>query len=283
MMRAATVLALLTFAGWTLYRSEDDAPPDDPPPFEPNDAQGCVKAELRATKTVNVSGKVVDFATGAPVAGAVVDITTAWDVTGQFPLPACAPLAVATTAADGSFGPIAVRAGSSLNPSFMMFLVHGGGRAQTASDLRSCAEERCNMFISIAAPTAAQAAAWRSELAAGGMPDAATRGLVAFFYRNIDGTPAEGVEVTQDFSTPMPLVRGREVRYLGAGADAATVLPVAQTATSASGVALIGLGSPGTPDKAIFVGGRRGTGAWQVTGCLEEPGWIFLEDKIGGP
>ena len=55
--------------------------PDASPPPPPDGAQpgDCIAVDVRARKTVVVSGTVVDFATGAPVAGATVDITTGWD------------------------------------------------------------------------------------------------------------------------------------------------------------------------------------------------------------
>lgn len=254
---------------------DDDASPDAPLVEPP---AGCISNETRATKTVNASGQVLDFVTGEPVAGATVEITTAWDIPSNFPRPECPALAVATTDEDGRFGPIPVRAGSPTNPPYMLYAVYGAGRAQTASDGRACAEETCNFGHAMAVPTEELAAAWRTELAAGGMPDAATRGLVAFTYKNHDGTNALGVAPSVGEGAGRPLAAGTEIRFLGS--DRATLSAATDPDTEASGVTLIGT----DPTKGyVMIGGHRADKEWFSTGCLVEPGWIFLEDKLGPP
>jgi hypothetical protein len=230
-------------------------------------------------KTVTVSGQVLDFTTGDPVEGATVDVTTAWDIVGNFPHPECPVQASLTTDAEGRFGPKAVLLGSNLNPSFAIFMVHGGDRAQTASDARTCMEATCNLGHTIAVPSQTLASTWRSTLAAGGMADAATRGLIAYKYKNNDGTNAVGVVPSVGEGAGRPLASGGEVRFVTS--DRSTLSPATDTDTDASGVALIGTDPPA--DKAVDIGGSRATQTWSPLGCIIEPGWIFVEDKLGSP
>lgn len=253
--------------------SGDDGPTEPPP--------GCVPSAVRDGTTVSVSGTVRDFATLAPVAGVTVDLTTAWDVTGNIPKPECPLLGSDTTDASGHFGPVEIQAGSSQTPPIVLFIVHGGDRAPTMSDNRTCSEPTCNLGHDIPTPSAALAARWRTDLAAGGMADAATRGLVAFLYKAGGGVPAEGVEPIAS-SEPPRLRPGLDVRFVGP--DRGDLLPATQATTSASGLALIGVASATTAtDHSILVGGQRGTDAWSVTGSLVADGFIFFEDKTVSP
>jgi len=277
-MTSSTALAIAVSlcSGCILHSSSsDDGPPPDaaapPPPT-------CIQPEVRARQSVSVSGQVIDFASGAPVPGATVDVTTAWDVTGTIPRPECPLLATLTTDAEGRFGPVAVDAGSSQLPPIMLFMVHGGGRAPTASDNRACSEPTCNLGHTIAAPSTQDMAAMRDALAAGGMADAAARGLVAFRFKNPDQTGAADVTPQRGVGVVADLKPGSEVRFLDI--DRRTVMPAAQAATSASGMALVGLADP---ENAIYVGGRRTTQRWISTGCLVMPGWLFLEDRTVSP
>ncbi|HVV82367.1 MAG TPA: hypothetical protein VHE35_04780 [Kofleriaceae bacterium] len=251
------------------------APPIDAPPEVP---PGCIGNDVRATKTVTVSGQVVDITTGDPVGGATVDLTTGWDVTGNFPKPECPLLGSLTTDAQGRFGPLAILAGSSQNPPIVVFVVHGGGRAPTLSDNRACAAPTCNLGHTIAAPSTEVAEAWRTELAAGGMTSAATRGLVLFKYKEADGMPAAGVVPSQGTLVTTPLRPGPDVRFVDAAR--ADLMPAAQTATTASGQALVGIDAD---QGAIYVGGKRGGDTWDGTGCLVVSPAIFVEDKTVTP
>jgi hypothetical protein len=268
------LVALLALcSGCFFNQTIDDAPPD--PPDVP---VGCIPNADRERQTVVVSGQVLDFVTATPVAGATVDVTTAWDVTGNFPHAECPLLATLVSDANGRFGPVSVKAGSIQQPSILVFLVHGGDRAQTASDARICAEPMCNVGHTIGAPTAALMATIRGELGAGGMTDAATRGLVAFRYKNPDGSNAADVTPALGLEAAVDLVPGTEVRFLDT--DRRTVMPRTQATTTGSGMAIVGMDDP---SKAIYVGGKRTTQKWTGVGCLVEPGWLFLEDKTGSP
>lgn len=239
---------------------------------------GCIQPDVRDRTTVTVSGQVVDFTTGAPVAGATVDVTTAWDVVGNFPAADCPLLATLTTDAAGRFGPRAVAAGSTVTPPILAFVVHDGGRALTLSDARTCAAATCDLGHTIAAPSAAQAAQWRADLGTGGMAAAATRGLVAFTYKNSDGSPAAGVAPSVGNLVTVPLTPGPQVRFVDPAR--AALLPAAQATTSAAGVALIGVDATAG---AAYLGGKRGAEAWAGVGCLVVPGAIFVEDKTVSP
>jgi hypothetical protein len=251
-------------------------PPDAAPPAE------CIGVDVRARKTVVVSGTVVDFATGAPVAGATVDITTGWDTpVPAFPSPECPLIATLTSGPDGTFGPATVLAGSVLDPSIMLFMVHGADRANTASDNRTCPDTTCTLDHTIAAPSATLAATWRTELAAGGMTDAATNGLIAYLYKNSDGSPAAGVtaQLVDVFPAAMhDLTVGGQVRYLAD--NRTTVTGTSQRTTTTGGVALIGFEAV---ESSSFIAGRRSADTWEPTGCFDEPGWIFLEDRTVSP
>jgi hypothetical protein len=251
-----------------------------PPPVDAASPPPCISADVRARKTVEVRGAVVDFVTGAPIAGVTVDITTAWDVpVPGFPPAACPLLATVTTGPDGRFGPVSVLAGSLFNPSIVLFMVHGADRADTASDNKTCSDSVCTLDHTIAAPAAALVASWRTELAAGGMTDAATNGLIAYLFKNADGTPAAGVtaQIDDNFA-PRDLRAGEEVRYLAG--DRSAVAAAGQRTTTDSGVALIGLAAV---EADSYVAGRRSTQTWPATGCLMQPGWIFLEDRTVSP
>lgn len=244
---------------------------------------GCVQPSVRAGHLI-VSGTVVDFATGAAVAGAEVQVSTAWDtLPDSFP-DECPVLATLTTNGNGQFGPMTVSVGSPLEPPLILFMVTGAGIAPTTSDNRvnGCTAgtiECGNLGHTIAAPSAALAAAWRTALAQDGMPDAATRGLVLFEYRNPGGTPATSVVPSHFVNTMLvDLQAGTEVRFLDA--DRVTLAPAMTTATLASGVAVIGAD---TTDGVDQVAGARGADRWAQTGVLVPPGWFFLEDKQQSP
>jgi len=270
-------MLLLLVSGCFGRGDDENLPPpvDAPPPNVP----GCVTNETRQQLEIAIDGIVLDFATQDPVAGVTVDVTTGWDVAGNVPRADCPLIATLTTDADGRFGPVTVNAGSTEFPPILLFLVHGGDRASTSFDARAaCAigDGTCNpLTVSIPAASAALDTAWRTELAAGGMVSAATRALVAFKYKNTDQTGAADVVPNVGNITPIrDLIRGTEVRFLAP--DRATLLPVAQNATTDSGLALIGLDN-GTG--RVDLGGKRVTDQWLSVGCLESSGFTFFEDN----
>jgi hypothetical protein len=256
----------------------------EPPPADasPPNVPGCITAETRATERVPVVGQVVDFVTGDPVAGVTVDITTAWDVEGYVPRAECPLLARATTDDTGQFGPLTVSAGSTEQPPILLFLVHGGDRANTSLDARApcpIGEDCRRLEVTIPAASAELDATWRAELAAGGMADAATRSLVAFRYKNTDQTGAAGVVPNEGLGTPRTLVPNIEVRFLAA--DRATLTARGETDTTASGIALIGRD---TGTGRVDIGGVRGaTEQWHRLGCLLSSGFTFFEDETVAP
>jgi hypothetical protein len=260
----------LVFASLLLVACAGNPDPIDEPPVAPS----CDPA-VRATKLVTISGNVVDFTTGAAVAGATVDVGTTLDGTQED----CPVEATLTTNADGTFGPMDVELGSLGSPVFVMFRVHGEGRALTTSDNRTCPDARCELAHTIASVSEEVAAAWRADLAAGGMADAETRGLVAFEFREPDDAPATNVLATVielgESGGERNLQPGAEVRYVDA--DNASLLPAPATSTSESGWALLGL-----EQGFVFVGGTRDDVTWQPTGCTIEGGAIFLEGRTQG-
>jgi len=194
------------------------------------------------------------------------------------PDPACPLIASVVTGPDGTFGPLVINAGTIDTPPILLYLVHGGDRAPTSFDSRApCAfgtTDCDSLAVTIPAASAAVDATWRCELAAGGMPDAATRTLVAFRFKNTDQTGAAGVVPIESFRDDHVLEPNSEVRFLAA--DRSTIAPTTQTATTASGVALIGrdLGAG-----RIDIGGQRSSESWSSIGCLLVPGFTFFEDK----
>ncbi|HLL23219.1 MAG TPA: hypothetical protein VK427_13865, partial [Kofleriaceae bacterium] len=97
---------------------------------------------------------------------------------------------------------------------------------------------------------------------------------VAYTYQEADGTPAAGVAAQQALSD-RTLAPGEEVRYLST--DRQTLLPRAQTTTTASGIALIG--SNWSFENRIEIGGERGTDHWGSIGALLGEGWLFIESS----
>jgi hypothetical protein len=250
----------------------DDGDDDPSPPDAPPDVPGCVPYDVRPNTVVTVTGVVVDFATGAPVAGATVDVNTAWDVEGNFP-DGCPPLATLTTDGAGRFGPARVEVGSTIGTPFVLFLVTGA-TAPTLWDLRTCAASDCGtMDVTIPAPSPSLGTAWRSELSAGGMPDADTIGVTLFQFRELTGDPASDVDPFQGTLIIQYLASGTEVRFVDD--DRSTLAPIAQSTTLASGWSAIGVGAP----DAVYIGGRRNDEHWPGTGCLVAPGWFFVEDQ----
>ncbi len=259
------------------------APDATPQPDATPPPPGCIQPDTRDNHTVTVSGTVRDWATDQPVVGANVDVNTAWDVQGNFPVTAalmCPPIVSLTTDVNGQFGPAMIEIGSSVEPPITIFMVTGAGVAPTASDARvgGCTAVDCgNQGHIMSVPSEALAAAWRAELATGGMPNAAQRGLVLFQYRELAG-PAAGVEALEGTLVVSPLALGTQVRFLEA--DLTTLAPATQAVTLASGVAVIGLD---VTDNATFIAGRRGADMWTGIGVLLPDGWFFLEDKLVSP
>lgn len=251
-----------------------EAQPDAGPP-----PPGCIQNDVRDDHTVTVSGSVRDWVTGNPVAGATVEVNTAWDVDGNFPpLLGCPPIVTLTTDSNGQFGPAMIQAGSTTEPPIMMYMVSGAGLARTASDARlgNCMGVDCgNQGHPMRVPSETLVQGWRTELELGGMPLAATRGLVLFDFRELAG-PAAGV-IPQDGSL-VDLVAGTEVRFLED--DRMTLAPATATATTPAGVALIGVDAV---DNESQVAGRRGGDTWLPTGVLVTDGWVFLEDRLVSP
>ncbi|MEJ7598269.1 MAG: hypothetical protein WKG01_10195 [Kofleriaceae bacterium] len=239
------------------------------PPTEPE-----VDCTFDRSTPVTVSGTVLDFSTKTPVAGASVELNTAWNGTSGFPGPkACPALATLETGPDGRFGPITIDVPSDRTDNFLLFLVEGADREPTASDNRICTDATCVLDHTISAPSLLVAANWRIGLAAGGVMDADSRGLVAFEYLEPTGAPAIGV--ISDYLTDKvtDLAPGAQVRYLAP--DRTALAPVNTASTTASGVALIASQGEGS----MVIGGHREGVGWQLTGCLHEAGWIFLEDR----
>jgi hypothetical protein len=245
---------------------------DDGAPGGQDAGPTCVSAATRAELMAPISGTVVDFASKAPVAGAKVEINTEFDGSEK-----CPPLATLTTDGQGKFGPMNLGIGSPLNPPIVAFRVSGGGRAITVSDQKAkCPNEVCEAIVhTIPAPAATLAATWRQALGAGGMPNAETRGLAVFEYREADASPAAGAVPTHFADDKNnDLVPGTEVRFLEA--DRATVSAVSQTATTASGLAIVG--PSGNAGFAILAG-RRAAQLWGNVTVLLDPGQIFVEDE----
>lgn len=271
----ATTLPLLAAC---LAACGDTLPPD--PVAAPDH---CVQPDDRLNQIVRVSGTINDFTTGQPVSGATVDISTAWDTEGDIPAADCPWLATVTSDERGRFGPLQVYAGTGLTLPIMLFRVEGGGRALTLSDNRACtpgSNDTCILDHTIAAPSAALAAQWRADLADGGMADADRRGLIAFLYKNSDGSPAADVQPTRDsFDVPRP---GLDVRFIDAGRAGLT--PATDVATSTAGIALAGIVPiSGLAQGTTDVGGRRDAERWAETGSLIVPAAIFVEDKTVTP
>lgn len=262
----------------------DDGATDDGSTDDGNTDDGgepdCVDDELRDERSAVLSGAVNDHETGAPIAGAVVSISTAWDTSAAFPID-CPVLDELTTDGDGLFGPADVELGTPLSPPIALFLVTGADVADTASDQRLvCDTAGCDdLDHSIVAPARDLADGWRTELARGGMDDADSRGLVLFSFRNTDGTPAEGVTPWSGIFEATELEPGSEVRFLEE--DRVTLAPPDTRRTTASGLALIGVDTDDYVGQ--FVSGTRGADSWEETGVLIPPGWIFLEDKQQSP
>lgn len=293
-MRLLLVISCLALSGCIVFddgagEGDDDdgspAPPDagpaDRPDAAPEDRFDCDPDDAEETHPVSVAGTVIDHATGDPIAGAEVAVGSAWHLGGGFPQE-CPPIATLTTSSDGRFGPAMVDVRSpSFSPPYVIFMVTGEGVAPTASDqAMDCIDAECSPIEDhvVAAPTEELATQWRQELERGGVPDAATRGLVLFAFTNLDGSPAEDVVLWQGLFETDALDPDEEVRFLAA--DRITLAPTGVIATTESGLALLGVGSE-EPDQGdgTFIYGTRVADQWEVLGALHDPGWIFVEDN----
>ncbi|HTE54969.1 MAG TPA: hypothetical protein VK698_29145 [Kofleriaceae bacterium] len=247
--------------------SGDDGEAEPPPCVDPADRRGL---------SVTVSGQVVDHATGEPIA-ADVAFNTAWEVADDFPA-GCDPLATFTTSTDGDggFGPETVDVGTVNRPPVGIFMVSGSDVADTASDQTIiCIGTDCDdLDHIIVAPTRDLADGWREQMEVDGMPEATTRGLVVFRFRETDGSPAEGV-VPQTLSGPDLLRPDLDMRFLDD--DGVSLAPPGTDATTASGIAIIAV--PGAAPSDYVYGSREGGDQWSALGVLAPPGWLFLEDE----
>jgi hypothetical protein len=228
---------------------------------------------------VTVQGTVVDLESNEPRAGVTVDVARVWEPEAVFPADSCS-VARLTTDAAGRFGPATVSLGPS--PSFfetkyVLFLAQGAGISPTATDNRVAIIGGGDPIDhTITAPSLELADVWRAELSEGGMSNARTRGLVAFRFEDANAAPAAGVVgLYATFFEDRPLERGDEVRYLAP--DGVTVERVAQSATTTSGMALIGVAPAQNGTREI--GGLRGAEDWGETGCLVGDGWMFFEQS----
>jgi hypothetical protein len=227
-------------------------------------------------RELEVSGTLVDFTTGLPVAGARIDLTEAFSAASpSFPKTGCR-IGGTTTDAEGRFGPLMVRAVDT-DPT-LVFLVTGAGRAPTAHDASIGCLFSCYLPPqTIAAPTHELTDAWREDLYAGGMEYALNRGLVAYKFHDSAGRPASGVKPVYKAhllaDDQRLLDPGSEVRFVEP--DRQTLALPDRASTTTAGVALIG----GTPDaKGYFrVGGERGTDWWASVNVITATGWIHVE------
>ncbi len=229
------------------------------------------------TTEVTVSGTVIDRQTGAPIAGANVDLTEAWVAAQSFPQAGCR-LGKTTTDATGRFGPIVVRPRDS-SPIIVM-LVTGAGRAPTISDRSvGCLFGCGSIDETIAAPSEGLAAYWRDELYMGGMPYALNRGLVAYTFLDDAEVPSNNVAVTRMSDTilderVMPVNPGSEARFVGA--DGMTLEDPDRGVTTSSGELLIGV--DGGKTGYFRVAGDRPSLHWPSVGVINATGWIYVEN-----
>ena len=227
------------------------------------------------TTQFDVSGMVVDFVTGEPVAGATVDFTEAFTGARVFPSNGCLIAPGTVTDAAGAFGPISVSA-LEANP-IVAFLVTGAGRAPTVHDKAIGCLLGCNApSQTITAPVQELVDGWRAELYDGGMEYAFNRGLVAYKFHDSAGMPAAGVSPIyrhDPFADGRPLRSGSEVRFLEE--DRATLGRIGQTTTLGAGTALIG--APATEKGYFRIAGQRGAETWASLGVMSATGWLYLE------
>ncbi|HET6611616.1 MAG TPA: hypothetical protein VFG83_06495 [Kofleriaceae bacterium] len=129
-------------------------------------------------------------------------------------------------------------------------------------------EEQCAISDYVMPVLAADIAdGWRTQMAADGMADAATRGLILYQFREVDGSGAAGVTATLVDSG---LVPGVDVRFVDA--DRTTLLPPETAVTGESGLAIIAL-----PAANADVMGTRGSLTWAPVGVIAIEGKLFIE------
>lgn len=237
----------------------------------------AITGNCSGSTAVEVSGTVVDSVTGAPVAGASVELTEAWASARSFPRDGCR-IGSATTNAAGRFGPVTVRTGDS-DPTIVM-LVTGAGRAPTIADRDANCLFGCGSIDErIEAPSLELATRWRAELYDGGMEYALNRGLVAYTFLDDNDAPTLGVTPARRndnlFADPdlRPLEPGSDLRFLGP--DRATLAEPSQSETLSSGRALIG--SKGDARGYFRVEGTRYGRRWPSVGVIVATGWIYVE------
>jgi hypothetical protein len=290
-MRRAVLFILV--AGCKLYfgdPEEEDTPDASTPTFPDASVvidapSGGTCAENRPNDcSVDIGGTVVDFVSRAPYAGmAEIEVTTGWDTIPPFPL-GCPPLQVVTTDGVGAFTVTDAICDSPLFPPVLLLMVSGGAgetRAPTATDSRlTCSGNDCGVWSGeIRVPSTMLATTLRQQLQAEGMPNATTRGLVIFEFRDLAGNPQAGVTpFYREGTVDRPLVAPREVRFISGTRD--TLVRSDATMTGTSGLAVIAIDGA----TSGFIGGTRSGGMrWEPVGVLFADGWIFLEDKTQSP
>ncbi|CAN5696374.1 hypothetical protein BH11MYX3_BH11MYX3_23520 [soil metagenome] len=238
----------------------------------------AISGSCSGSTEVEVSGTVVDVITGAPIAGASVELTQAWTSARSFPRDGCR-LGGATTDAAGRFGPVLVRATDD-SPTIVM-LVTGAGRAPTIADRdASCLFDCRPIDERIEAPSLDLATRWRQDLYDGGMEYALNRGLVAYTFMDHKDAPSPRVtpgRINDDFLfegvDERTLEPGSEVRFLGP--DRATLADPGVAETTPSGRVLIG--SKGDASGYFRVEGKHESTSWPSVGVIVATGWIYVE------
>ena len=221
---------------------------------------------------VTVSGTAFDFVTGEPYPDVFEIRYGAWHLTE----PVVCFQDGTIAAGDGTFSASALAlGGSSFDPPILVLSPGAGGLAPMLSDRTlTCTGDECGVSdfrMPVLSRDTEQA--WREELAAGGMTDAATRGLVVFRCREADGSPADGV-APRVFSLAEDgerrLEPGTEVRFLAEDREA--LLAADAEVTGSAGLAILAV-----PDELALVSGERGAKSWEGVGVIAVPGTLFTE------
>lgn len=225
-------------------------------------ASGCV---------ASVTGRVVDFASGRPIAsGVTVAIDSAFDALPAFHR-GCGTLAEVTPGADGRFAVEGVPCTLVGDTPILAFYVDGAGWAPTVNDQRAtCDGSRCRVDdATVYAVSVWHAAAWEASLARDG-EDTALGSYLALRFRDRDGAPAAGVRPSEN--------GGAMARYAALDDSLADTLPDGET--GASGTVLRTCGSGRGLALAADAGASDAL-RFDPTGVATADGAIYVEEITG--
>jgi hypothetical protein len=256
----------------------------DASPFDrPIDAGMCLEPEARVVECeFDLTGRAVDILSGAPATSGVVRLTTALDTNPPFPADSCEVLDEIPLDENGELVALGAPCDGLSSDPFVLVMLANSDLARVAMHHQIVCPPTgggCSSWdVTLEAPPAAVASAWRTQLMDEGVD--VSRGLVLVRYVERDGSPSEGVSADiYDPTLPMTLM-DPWVRYVAA--DGQTLMPATTPGTTASGLALFSAALGDVVFRPRFSGRRfdpEGVAEWDPVPWITREGWIYFGES----